>query len=82
MVRHKTLDLVSQVRILAPQPKNGSQFMNKKVELITGNSNLPLAQKISDYLNIPLCDAEIGRNIRNKDRYFKGGEVYEDKIFK
>ncbi|MCK4404579.1 MAG: ribose-phosphate pyrophosphokinase [candidate division Zixibacteria bacterium] len=41
--------------------------MNEKVKLISGNSNLPLAQKISDYLNIPLCDAEIKR--------FSDGEI-------
>jgi ribose-phosphate pyrophosphokinase len=53
--------------------------MNEKIKLISGNSNLPLARKISDYLKIPLCDAEIKRfsdgeiavkineNIRGKD---------------
>jgi ribose-phosphate pyrophosphokinase len=53
--------------------------MNEKVKLISGNSNRPLAQKISDYLELPLCDAEIKRfsdgeisvkineNIRGKD---------------
>jgi ribose-phosphate pyrophosphokinase len=53
--------------------------MNEKVKLISGNSNRPLAQKISDYLELPLCDAEIKKfsdgeiavkineNIRNKD---------------
>jgi ribose-phosphate pyrophosphokinase len=53
--------------------------MNEKVKLISGNSNRPLAQKISNYLGIPLCDAEIKRfsdgeisvkineNIRGKD---------------
>ena len=53
--------------------------MNDKVKIITGNSNRPLAEKIAAYLNIPLCDAEIGRfsdgeiavkinqNIRGKD---------------
>jgi ribose-phosphate pyrophosphokinase len=53
--------------------------MNEKVKIITGNSNLPLAQKISNYLGLPLCDAEIKRfsdgeisvkineNIRGKD---------------
>jgi ribose-phosphate pyrophosphokinase len=35
--------------------------MNNAVKLITGNSNRPLAQKISDYLKTPLCDAEITR---------------------
>lgn len=53
--------------------------MNEKIKLISGNSNKPLSQKISGYLNIPLCDAEIKRfsdgeisvkineNIRGKD---------------
>jgi ribose-phosphate pyrophosphokinase len=41
--------------------------MNEMVKLITGNSNRPLAQKISDYLKIPLCDAEIKR--------FSDGEI-------
>jgi len=53
--------------------------MNEKIKLISGNSNLPLARKIGNYLDIPLCDAEIKRfsdgeisvkineNIRGKD---------------
>lgn len=41
--------------------------MSEKVKLITGNSNRPLAQKISNYLKIPLCDAEIKR--------FSDGEI-------
>ncbi len=41
--------------------------MNEMVKLITGNSNRPLAQKISDYLKIPLCDAEVKR--------FSDGEI-------
>jgi ribose-phosphate pyrophosphokinase len=41
--------------------------MNEMVKLITGNSNRPLAQKIGDYLKIPLCDAEIKR--------FSDGEI-------
>jgi ribose-phosphate pyrophosphokinase len=41
--------------------------MNEKVKLISGNSNKPLAQKISNYLKIPLCDAEIKR--------FSDGEI-------
>lgn len=41
--------------------------MNEKIKLISGNSNRPLAQKISDYLQIPLCDAEIKR--------FSDGEI-------
>ena len=41
--------------------------MNEKVKLITGNSNRPLAQKISHYLKISLCDAEIKR--------FSDGEI-------
>jgi ribose-phosphate pyrophosphokinase len=55
--------------------------MNEKVKLISGNSNRPLAQKISDYLELPLCDAEVKRfsdgeiavkineNIRGRDVY-------------
>jgi ribose-phosphate pyrophosphokinase len=42
-------------------------FMNEKIKLITGNSNLPLARQISNYLKIPLCDAEIKR--------FSDGEI-------
>ena len=53
--------------------------MNEKIKLISGNSNLPLARKICDYLKIQLGDAEIKRfsdgeiavkineNIRGKD---------------
>jgi ribose-phosphate pyrophosphokinase len=41
--------------------------MNQKIKLITGNSNRPLAQKISDYLKLPLCEAEIKR--------FSDGEI-------
>jgi len=41
--------------------------MNEKIKLITGNSNLPLARQISNYLKIPLCDAEIKR--------FSDGEI-------
>ena len=41
--------------------------MNEKIKLISGNSNKPLAQKIADYLNIALCDAEIAR--------FSDGEI-------
>ena len=41
--------------------------MNEKIKLITGNSNRPLAQKISDYLKIPLCGAEVKR--------FSDGEI-------
>jgi ribose-phosphate pyrophosphokinase len=41
--------------------------MNEKIKLITGNSNRPLAQKISDYLKLPLCDAEI--------KSFSDGEI-------
>ncbi len=53
--------------------------MDEKVKLISGNSNRPLANKIGNYLEIPLCDAEIKRfsdeeiavkineNIRGKD---------------
>jgi ribose-phosphate pyrophosphokinase len=42
-------------------------FMNEKIKLISGNSNLPLARQISNYLKIPLCDAEIKR--------FSDGEI-------
>ncbi len=41
--------------------------MNEMIKLITGNSNRPLAKKISNYLKIPLCDAEIKR--------FSDGEI-------
>ncbi len=41
--------------------------MNEEIKLISGNSNRPLAQKIADYLGIPLCDAEIGK--------FSDGEI-------
>ncbi len=41
--------------------------MNEKVKLVGGNSNRPLSQKISNYLKIPLCDAEIKR--------FSDGEI-------
>jgi len=41
--------------------------MNEKIKLISGNSNQPLAQKISEYLNTSLCDAEISR--------FSDGEI-------
>ena len=41
--------------------------MNEKIKLITGNSNRPLAQRISDYLKLPLCDAEI--------KSFSDGEI-------
>ncbi len=71
MARHKTLDLGSQVRILAPQVykilKQKKMSMNEKIKLITGNSNRPLAQKIADYLKTPLCDADIKR--------FSDGEI-------
>jgi ribose-phosphate pyrophosphokinase len=41
--------------------------MNEKIKLITGNSNRPLARRISDYLEVALCDAEIKR--------FSDGEI-------
>jgi ribose-phosphate pyrophosphokinase len=41
--------------------------MGEEIKLITGNSNRPLAKKISDYLGVPLCDAEIYR--------FSDGEI-------
>jgi ribose-phosphate pyrophosphokinase len=41
--------------------------MNEKIKLISGNSNLPLALKVSDYLNESLCDAEIKK--------FSDGEI-------
>ena len=49
------------------------------MKIISGSSNMPLAKKISDHLNIPLCDCllekfsnteirvEIKENIRNED---------------
>jgi ribose-phosphate pyrophosphokinase len=55
--------------------------MDEKVKLISGNSNRPLARKISDYLKLPLCNAEVKRfsdgeiavkvneNIRGRDVY-------------
>ncbi|MGB8657454.1 MAG: ribose-phosphate pyrophosphokinase [Candidatus Zixiibacteriota bacterium] len=41
--------------------------MNEKIKLISGNSNRPLARRISDYLGVALCDAEIKR--------FSDGEI-------
>ena len=41
--------------------------MDDKLKLISGNSNKPLAKKISDYLKVSLCDAEIYR--------FSDGEI-------
>lgn|GEM_PF-5227255 len=77
VVRHKTLDLVSQVRILAPQPEkqftvHSSQFMDEKIKLISGNSNRALVQKISDYLKISLCDAEIKRFLIARNSRYHG----------
>lgn len=42
-------------------------LMNEKIKLISGNSNRPLARRISDYLGVALCDAEIKR--------FSDGEI-------
>lgn len=44
-----------------------AKHSSKKIKLIAGNSNRSLAKKISDYLKVPLCDAEIYR--------FSDGEV-------
>jgi ribose-phosphate pyrophosphokinase len=41
--------------------------MDDKIKLISGNSNKSLAKKISNYLKVPLCDAEIYR--------FSDGEI-------
>ncbi|HEX7402163.1 MAG TPA: ribose-phosphate pyrophosphokinase [candidate division Zixibacteria bacterium] len=53
--------------------------MNEKIKIISGNSNLPLSRKISEYMEVPLCDTEfkkfsdgeisvkINENIRGKD---------------
>lgn len=41
--------------------------MDERIKLISGNSNKPLAEKISEYLKVPLCDAEIYR--------FSDGEI-------
>jgi ribose-phosphate pyrophosphokinase len=41
--------------------------MNEKIKIISGNSNLPLSRKISEYLKAPLCDAEVKR--------FSDGEI-------
>lgn len=41
--------------------------MDQRIKLISGNSNRPLAEKIGDYLKVPLCDAEIYR--------FSDGEI-------
>jgi len=41
--------------------------MDDKIKLIAGNSNRPLAEKISDFLKVPLCDAGIYR--------FSDGEI-------
>jgi len=38
-----------------------------ELKLLAGNSNRPLAEKISSYLGIPLTDADVSR--------FKDGEV-------
>jgi ribose-phosphate pyrophosphokinase len=43
------------------------EIMYEKIKLIAGNSNRPLAEKISDYLKVSLCDAEIYR--------FSDGEI-------
>ncbi|MCJ7508170.1 MAG: ribose-phosphate pyrophosphokinase [candidate division Zixibacteria bacterium] len=42
--------------------------MDKKVKLITGNSNKPLAQKISKHLGVPLAECEVSR--------FSDGEIF------
>lgn len=42
--------------------------MNHQLKLFAGLSNLPLAQKISDYIKIPLAHAELTR--------FSDGEIF------
>jgi len=42
--------------------------MNKEVRLITGNSNRPLAEKISRHLGVSLCGCEVSR--------FSDGEIF------
>jgi ribose-phosphate pyrophosphokinase len=42
--------------------------MDKKVKIITGNSNKPLAQKISKHLGVPLAECEVSR--------FSDGEIF------
>ena len=42
--------------------------MDKKVKLITGNSNRPLAEKISQHLGVPLAECEVTR--------FSDGEIF------
>lgn len=41
--------------------------MNQRIKLISGNSNKPLAQKISQYLGVALCECEVSR--------FSDGEI-------
>ncbi len=58
---------------LEPQKKAEDQyefqttFMNQKIKLISGNSNRPLAQKISQHLMVALCECEVSR--------FSDGEI-------
>jgi ribose-phosphate pyrophosphokinase len=42
--------------------------MDKKVKIITGNSNRPLAEKISQHLGVPLAECEVTR--------FSDGEIF------
>src|SRR5690349_5863224 len=44
-------------RSLKPNPRWGTRHM----KLLAGNSNLPLARSISDYLEVPLTDASVRR---------------------
>ena len=39
---------------------------NKRMKLITGNSNLPLAKGIADYMGLPLTDASVRRFADNE----------------
>jgi len=46
--------------------------MDEKIKLISGNSNRALVQKISDYLKISLCDAEIKRFLIARNSRYHG----------
>ena len=60
------------------------------MKILSGSSNMPLAKKISDHLNIPLCDCllekfsnteirvEIKENIRNEDVFIIQTGGYND----
>ena len=63
-------------------PKNKQKAGSKNMKLIAGNSNPQLAQAISDYLDVPLTQADVRRfsdneifveimeNIRGEDCFF------------